>query len=77
MNRSFYIDLANRGLKMPMGTDIVLNEHPDPEAIRSILTAHRKKGGYVAKECRAERKSWPLRPQQDLWAVADHNGCAD
>ncbi|MBS1181445.1 MAG: hypothetical protein H6Q99_1325 [Proteobacteria bacterium] len=34
MNRSFYIDLANHGLKMPMGTDIVLNEHSDPEAIR-------------------------------------------
>ncbi|MFB3829371.1 MAG: uroporphyrinogen decarboxylase family protein [Bryobacteraceae bacterium] len=34
MQRSYYLDLAARGLRMPVGTDLVLHEQPDPEAIR-------------------------------------------
>ena len=33
MNRQFYLDLARSGLRMPIGTDLVLHEKPDPERI--------------------------------------------
>lgn len=33
MNRDWYIDLALRGLRMPIGAHLVLNEQNDPEAI--------------------------------------------
>lgn len=33
MHRQFYLDLARSGLKMPIGTDLVLHEHSDAEAI--------------------------------------------
>jgi len=67
MNRSFYIDLANRGLKMPMGTDIVLNEHPDPEAIR----VDGQKLGEVMIEA-AKRYRTPLAlPQMNLTLEKD------
>jgi uroporphyrinogen-III decarboxylase len=33
MDRNFYLDLAGRGLRMPIGTDLVLQEQADPEAI--------------------------------------------
>ncbi|MFN7995763.1 MAG: uroporphyrinogen decarboxylase family protein [Bryobacteraceae bacterium] len=33
MDRQFYLDLAARGLRMPIGTDLVLHEQTDPEAI--------------------------------------------
>jgi uroporphyrinogen-III decarboxylase len=33
MNRSFYLDLARRGLRMPIGTDLVLHEQTDPERV--------------------------------------------
>lgn len=62
MDRSFYIDLANRGLKMPMGTDLVLNEEPDPEGIR----VDGKRLGAVMIAA-AERYRTPLAvPQMDL-----------
>ncbi len=32
MQRSFYIDLAKQGLRMPIGTDMVLHEKPDHKA---------------------------------------------
>ena len=32
MNRSFYLDLAREGLRMPIGTDMVLHEKADLEA---------------------------------------------
>ncbi len=34
MDRQYYLDLAARGLRMPIGADLVLNEQPDPEAAR-------------------------------------------
>jgi uroporphyrinogen-III decarboxylase len=34
MNRQFYLDLAARGLRMPIGADLVLNEQPEPESVR-------------------------------------------
>src|SRR6185437_2219355 len=34
MNRHFYLDLAARGVRMPIGADLVLHEEPDPEAAR-------------------------------------------
>jgi len=33
MDRQFYLDLARSGLRMPVGTDLVLHERPDPERI--------------------------------------------
>lgn len=33
MNRQFYLDLAARGATFPIGTELVLREHPDAEAI--------------------------------------------
>lgn len=33
MNREYYIRVANDGLRMPIGTDLVLHTKPDPEAI--------------------------------------------
>ena len=33
MNRHFYLDVARSGLRMPIGTDLVLHEKPDPERI--------------------------------------------
>ncbi len=62
MDRSFYIDLATRGLKMPMGTDLVLNEDPDPEGIR----VDGKRLGAVMIAA-ARRYHTPLAvPQMDL-----------
>jgi hypothetical protein len=34
MNRQFYLDLAARGLRMPIGTDLVMHEEREPEKIR-------------------------------------------
>ncbi len=34
MDRDFYLDLARRGLRMPIGADLALNEEPDPERAR-------------------------------------------
>ena len=34
MNREFYVDLAANGLRMPIGSDLVLHEEPDPERVR-------------------------------------------
>ena len=33
MSRGYYLELARRGLRMPIGTDLVLHEHADAEAI--------------------------------------------
>jgi len=35
MNREFYLDLASHGLRMPIGSDLVLHEEPEPEQIRN------------------------------------------
>lgn len=34
MNRDYYVSLARRGLRMPIGADLVLNEQANPEAAR-------------------------------------------
>lgn len=62
MNQSFYIDLANRGLKMPMGADLVLNEHPDPESIR---LDGRRLGDVMIEAARRYRTPLAL-PQMNL-----------
>ena len=62
MDRNFYIELANSGLKMPMGTDLVLHEEPDPEGIR---VDGKRLGAVMIKA--AERYQTPLAvPQMDL-----------
>ena len=33
MERQYYLDLAASGLRMPIGTDLVLHEQPDPRAV--------------------------------------------
>jgi hypothetical protein len=35
MDRRFYLDLAARGLSMPVGTDLVMHEESDPEQVRN------------------------------------------
>lgn len=35
MNREYYLDLAARGLRMPIGTDLVMHEESEPEKIRN------------------------------------------
>ncbi len=35
MNSQFYLDLAARGLHMPIGADLVLHEESDPEQARN------------------------------------------
>ena len=39
MKRSFWLDLAASGLRAPIGTDLVLHEEPDPEAVMQNGTA--------------------------------------
>ena len=33
MSRQFFLDLAARGHRMPIGTDLILHQQPDPERI--------------------------------------------
>jgi hypothetical protein len=35
MKRTFYLELARRGLRMPIGVDLVLHEERDPESVRN------------------------------------------
>lgn len=35
MDRAIYLDLAAQGLRMPIGTDLVLHEEPEPEMARN------------------------------------------
>jgi hypothetical protein len=35
MNRNFYLDLAARGLRMPIGADLVMHEESEPEKVRN------------------------------------------
>ena len=56
MNREFYLDLAARGLRMPIGTDLVMHEESEPEKVRNdgaalgrvIETAARRWGTPLA-----------------------------
>ena len=35
MNREYYLELAARGLRMPIGTDLVMHEEREPEKVRN------------------------------------------
>ena len=62
MDRKFYLDLAEAGLRMPIGTHLLLHEHADHEAV--ILDGERL-GGVVADT--ADRFNTPLAmPLMDL-----------
>src|ERR1700759_3518558 len=62
MDRTFYLELAARGLRMPIGTDLVLNEEREPEKVRVYGAAL---GQVVARAAR--RWNTPLAiPLMDL-----------
>jgi uroporphyrinogen-III decarboxylase len=62
MATSYYLDLARRGLRVPMATDVVLNEERDPESARR----DGPRLGYVIEK-RAPRWRSPLAlPLMDL-----------
>ena len=62
MDRSFYLDLAARGLRWPIGTDLVLHEQSDPE---NVVLDGRRLGAVVALAAR--RYHTPLAiPLMDL-----------
>lgn len=77
MNRDFYLALARSGAKMPLGTDLVLHEHPDADAIRR----DGERLGKIIVEA-ARRYHTPLAiPQMDLTlekaAIVELLGIAD
>ncbi|HTU01257.1 MAG TPA: uroporphyrinogen decarboxylase family protein [Candidatus Sulfotelmatobacter sp.] len=49
MNRSFYLDLASSGLRMPIGTDLLLHEQSEPDR---ILRDGQALGAVVAQAAR-------------------------
>ncbi len=62
MNREYYLQLAESGLRMPIGTDLVLHEQPDHLA---VLTDGRRLGQVL--EQTARRYHTPLAfPHMDL-----------
>lgn len=62
MHREFYLELAWRGLRMPIGTDLVLHEKEDVQGI--LVDGHRL--GQVVEEA-ARRYRTPLAvPHMDL-----------
>ena len=62
MNRKLYLDLAASGLRMPIGTDLILHENPDPER---VLEDGRRLGQTVERAAR--RVGSPLAlPLMDL-----------
>lgn len=62
MKRNFYLDLAALGLRMPIGTHLVLHQYTDPEA---ILLDGRRLGEVLVET--AERFKTPMAvPLMDL-----------
>jgi hypothetical protein len=62
LDRAFYLELAAQGLRMPIGTDLVLNEEREPEKVRLDGAAL---GQVVARSAR--RWKTPLAiPLMDL-----------
>ena len=62
MQRQFYLELAARGLRMPIGADLVLHDQPRPE---EILLDGERLGRVV--ECAARKYRTPLAfPLMDL-----------
>lgn len=67
MERSFYLDMAARGLRFPIATHLVLHEQPDPEA---ILVDGRRLGAVMLETAR--RFGLPLAlPLMDLTIEKD------
>jgi hypothetical protein len=62
MDKSFYLDLAARGLRMPIGADLMLHEETDPENV--VLDAERL-GRVVEKTARRYRTPIAI-PLMDL-----------
>jgi uroporphyrinogen-III decarboxylase len=62
MNRACYLDLAASGVRMPVGTHLVLHEHADHAA---IVTDGRRLGGVVEEAARRFRVPMAL-PLMDL-----------
>ncbi len=62
MERQFYLSLAARGLRMPIGTDLVLHEHDGPEA---IMRDGRRLGQVMATAARRYRTPLAV-PLMDL-----------
>ena len=52
MQRQYYLDLAGSGLRMPIGTDLVLHEQPDP---RAVLSSGERLGQVVVEAARRFR----------------------
>ncbi len=52
MNRDFYVDLGHKGLRMPIGADLVLHEKSDPAA---VLTDGEALGKVVEETARRYR----------------------
>lgn len=62
MKREFYLDLAARGLRMPIGTDLVMHEESEPEKVR-------KNGAALGRVIETAARRWktPLAvPLMDL-----------
>jgi len=62
MDRSYYLELAAKGLRMPIGTHLVLHEQPDHEA---IVKDGRRLGEVVAATARRFRTPMAV-PLMDL-----------
>lgn len=62
MNRDYYLELAENGLRMPIGTHLVLHEHADHEAI--MLDGPRL--GAVVEEAARRFRSPMAIPVMDL-----------
>jgi len=62
MDRGFYLGLAEAGLRMPIGTHLVLHEHPDPDAI--VRDGERL--GRVVEEAARRFRSPLALPLMDL-----------
>lgn len=62
MNRNYYLDLAESGLRMPIGTHLALHEHADHEAI--MLDGPRL--GAVVEEAARRFRSPMAIPVMDL-----------
>ena len=62
MDRQYYLDLAASGLKMPIGTHLVLHEHADHEVIPN---EGRRLGGVIEESARRFRCPLAL-PLMDL-----------
>lgn len=62
MDRSFYLDLAERGVAFPIGADLVVREHADADA---IMNDGARLGEAVAKAARRYRTPLAI-PLMDL-----------